>query len=257
MTNEERDLISPVHLPRGWCSPGTNPVRQLPAAGGSVPSSQRRPCRRSTQEADAVHRPAVPAGARRPATASRRLAVVTEAALAESQNRIKRLEWELEQTRNAAQQAMQQAGQQAGQQGTQQGAQQGTQQRSGGFFSNIFGGAAAPQQARSRVCRRAHGARAAWGGGYQPTIGAAAAAIRARLPARHVPAQRRLGLPGFRADHRRGRRWRHGRRQRADERLRAATIPAWRTESSFGGGLGGGMGGGAGAGGSPWRRLGG
>ena len=76
-------------------------------------------------------------------------AIVTEAALAEAQNRIQRLQWELEQTRNAAQQAMQQGG--------------GGQQK--GFFSSLFGGGG--QQQRPGYGQP--GGQATWGGGYQPT----------------------------------------------------------------------------------------
>nr|WP_321983540.1 DUF2076 domain-containing protein [uncultured Lichenicoccus sp.] len=54
-------------------------------------------------------------------------AIVQEAALAEAQNRIKRLEWELQQTQAQAQQAIQAAQQQGG-------------QRSGGLFGGLFGG---------------------------------------------------------------------------------------------------------------------
>jgi hypothetical protein len=50
---------------------------------------------------------------------------VQEHALAETQNRIKRLEWELKQARQAAQSSQ---------------AQQDQGQRSGGFFSSLFGG---------------------------------------------------------------------------------------------------------------------
>jgi hypothetical protein len=56
------------------------------------------------------------------------LAFVQEHALTEAQNRIQRLEWELQQARQAAQQAQQ------------SGAKPG-----GGFFSNLFGGGAAPR----------------------------------------------------------------------------------------------------------------
>ena len=56
-------------------------------------------------------------------------AIVQEAALAEAQNRIQRLQWELDQTRQAVQQSQQNGGQ------------------SRGFFSSLFGGGQAQQGA--------------------------------------------------------------------------------------------------------------
>jgi hypothetical protein len=68
------------------------------------------------------------------------LAFVQEHALAEAQNRIQRLEWELQQTQQALAEA-QQVAQQAAQQAQQAAAQRGG---GGGFLGGIFGGGARP-----------------------------------------------------------------------------------------------------------------
>src|ERR1700712_743165 len=134
MTNEERDLIArfiarvagaPQGAPQGGSFIG--------GASGSVPQSQPAlpPIDREADAFIAQQFQQYPEARYR----ITQTAVVTEAALAEAQNRIKRLEWELEQTRNAAQQAMQQQ-------------QQNPQQRRGGFLGGRLGGGAQPQQPR-------------------------------------------------------------------------------------------------------------
>ena len=130
------------------------------------------------------------------------LAFVQEHALAEAQNRIQRLEWELQQAQQAAQQAQEQ-----------QGAARG------GFFSGLFGGgsrlgaATAAGWRRDRPGTRVGRSRAM--PNYQQGA-ATAATICAELPAGHVPALR-LRVPGLGADHRGRRGRRSGCRQCADE----------------------------------------
>ena len=115
MTNEERDIISRFIARVGGAS------QQPPASGGgSVPATQPAlpPIDR---EADAFIGQAF---SQNPEARYRitQLAFVQEHALVEAQNRIQRLQWELQQAQQAAQQA-----QQSGQKG-------------GGFFSGLFGG---------------------------------------------------------------------------------------------------------------------
>ncbi len=143
MTNEERDLISRF-IARVGGAPQSGGFM-----GGSVPASQPNlpPIDRDADAFIGQQFQQYPEARYR----ITQTAVVTEAALAEAQNRIKRLEWELEQTRNAAQQAMQQP-----------------QQRSGGFLGGLFGGGnSQPQQRPGGM-----GGGNPWnqgGGGYQPT----------------------------------------------------------------------------------------
>jgi hypothetical protein len=115
MTNEEREII-------------TRFIERVSGAGrpaniGSVPGTAP-PLPPIDREADAL----IADLFNRYPEARYRLtqtAFVQEHALAEAQNRIKRLEWELEQARQAAQASQ---------------AQQDQGQRSGGFFSSLFGG---------------------------------------------------------------------------------------------------------------------
>lgn len=115
MTNEERDIITKFIARVGGAAPASG------FAGGSVPATQPAlpPVDRDadtfigqafTQYPEARYR-------------ITQLAFVQEHALVEAQNRIQRLEWELQQAQQAAQQA-QQAGQKSG----------------GGFFGGLFGG---------------------------------------------------------------------------------------------------------------------
>jgi hypothetical protein len=163
MTNEERDLIA-----RFIARVGGAPQSGGFLTGGSVPSSQPAlpPIDRDADAFIGQQFQQFPEARYR----ITQTAVVTEAALAEAQNRIKRLEWELEQTKAAAEQAVQQA-----QQAAQQGAAQASQQRSGGFFSTMFGGGQqqarpgyAPQQQGQPMMGQPMMGQPAWGG-YQPT----------------------------------------------------------------------------------------
>src|SRR3954454_6645892 len=126
MTNEERDLISQF-IAR--VSGAQTPAQ--PAFGGSVPATTTQALPPVDPEADRLIGDMFN---RYPAARYRmtQLAFVQEHALAEAQNRIQRLEWELQQARQQAQQAQQQ------------------QSSGGGFFSGLFGGgsrsAPPPQQ---------------------------------------------------------------------------------------------------------------
>jgi hypothetical protein len=134
MTNEERDLITKFIERVGGARPSGFAAG---AAGGAPPLPPVDP------EADALIAELL---ARNPEARYRltQTAFVQEQALAQAQNRIQRLEWEVQQARQAAQ------GQQPPQQqpGSPWGApaQQGEQQR--GFFGNLFGGGSRqpPQQ---------------------------------------------------------------------------------------------------------------
>ena len=122
MTNEERDIITQFIARVG----GAN--KPAGFAGGSVPATQPAlpPIDR---DADAFIGQAF---TQYPESRYRitQLAFVQEHALVEAQNRIQRLEWELQQAQQAAQQA-QQAGQKTG---------------GGGFFGGLFGGGRQQQQ---------------------------------------------------------------------------------------------------------------
>lgn len=147
MTNEERDLIT-----RFISRVGGAPQSGGSFLGGSVPSTQNKPALPPIDpEADQLIAQQFQQSpeARYRVT---QLAIVSEMALAETQNRIKRLEWELEQTRHAVQQAPQGAPQQKG------------------FFSNLFGGGGSAQQ-------QPQGRPGVWGqgqaggqGAYQPSM---------------------------------------------------------------------------------------
>jgi hypothetical protein len=126
MTNEERDIINQFIGRVGGAPAGG----QANAWGGSVPATQAQPALPPVDpEADAFIRQSFQRCPEAPYRITQ-LAFVQEHALAEAQNRIKRLEWELQQAAQQAQQAAQQAPQQA--------------QGGGGFFSGLFGGR--PQQ---------------------------------------------------------------------------------------------------------------
>nr|WP_294523590.1 DUF2076 family protein [uncultured Rhodopila sp.] len=127
MTNEERDIISQFIARVG------GGAQQSGFAAGSVPATQPAlpPVDR---DADALIGQAF---TQYPEARYRitQLAFVQEHALVEAQNRIKRLEWELQQAAQAVQQA-------------QAAARQGGPAPSGGggFFSGLFGGGARQQQ---------------------------------------------------------------------------------------------------------------
>jgi hypothetical protein len=129
MTNEERDIITQfIARVGGAQAPGQG------AFGGSVPATTAPPLPPVDPEADRL---IAEQFARYPEARYRltQLAFIQEHALAEAQNRIQRLEWELQQARQAAQQQAQ---------------QQPGGGSSGGFFSGLFGGgsrsAPPPQQ---------------------------------------------------------------------------------------------------------------
>jgi len=130
MTNEERDIIGQF-IARVSGAPGAPSV-----SGGSVPPTQPAlpPVDR---DADALIGQLLQ---KYPEARYRitQLAFVQEHALTEAQNRIQRLDWELQQSKQALQQA-----QQAG-----QGAPSGQGSGSGGgFFSGLFGGGNRQQSA--------------------------------------------------------------------------------------------------------------
>src|SRR3954453_10212471 len=118
MTNEERDIISQF-IARVGGAP-----QQSSFSGGSVPATQLA-LPPVDKDADAL---IAQQFAQYPEARYRitQLAFVQEHALVEAQNRIKRLEWEVQQAQQAAQQAQQ--------------AQQQRPQGGGGFFSGLFGG---------------------------------------------------------------------------------------------------------------------
>jgi uncharacterized protein len=128
MTNEERDIINQFIARVG----GGQPQAQ-PAFGGSVPATTTPALPPVDPEADRLIGDLLN---RYPDARYRitQLAFVQEHALAEAQNRIQRLEWEVQQARQQAQQAQQQQSTGSG----------------GGFFGGLFGGgsrsAPPPQQ---------------------------------------------------------------------------------------------------------------
>ena len=138
MTNEERDIISKFIARVGGA--GQNPS----FAGGSVPSSQPAlpPIDRDADAFISQTFNQYPEARYR----ITQLAFVQEHALVEAQNRIQRLEWEVQQAQQAMQQAQQSGGRPAG----------------GGFLSGLFGGGNRAQSAPPQGDPR-------WGGqqGYQ------------------------------------------------------------------------------------------
>jgi hypothetical protein len=118
MTNEERDIISQF-IARVGGAP-----QQSSFSGGSVPATQPA-LPPVDKDADAL---IAQQFAQYPEARYRitQLAFVQEHALVEAQNRIKRLEWEVQQAQQAAQQAQQQASSRGS--------------SGGGFFSGLFGG---------------------------------------------------------------------------------------------------------------------
>ena len=123
MTNEERDIITQFIGRVG----GVQTTAQ-PPFGGSVPATTTPALPPVDPEADRL---ITDLFTRYPEARYRitQLAFVQEHALAEAQNRMQRLEWELQQAQQAAQQAQQQP----------RGAGSG-----GGFLSGLFGGGARP-----------------------------------------------------------------------------------------------------------------
>ncbi|MDB5398078.1 MAG: hypothetical protein JWQ55_96 [Rhodopila sp.] len=145
MTNEERDIIGQFIARVG----GANQPSGF--AGGSVPATTQPALPPVDREADAFIGQLF---TKYPEARYRitQLAFVQEHALVEAQNRIQRLEWELQQAQQACQQA-QQAGQKAG---------------GGGFFSGLFGGGSRPQGAPPQGDPRWGGQGAPGGQPQQP-----------------------------------------------------------------------------------------
>lgn len=133
MTNEERDIISQFVARVSGVQP---PAQPSGAQGGSVPATQAQPLPPVDPEADQHIRGLFQRLPEAPYRLTQ-LAFVQEHALTEAQNRIQRLEWELQQAQQAAQAAQQQAQQPAS-----------APAAGGGFFGGLFGGRsqAAPQQ---------------------------------------------------------------------------------------------------------------
>ena len=125
MTNEERDIITQFIARVGGAQAAQ------PSFSGSVPATTTPALPPVDQEAD---RFIADLFTRYPEARYRitQLAFVQEHALAEAQNRLQRMDWELQQARQQAQQAQQAPQQQ------QAGA------AGGGFFSGLFGGGARP-----------------------------------------------------------------------------------------------------------------
>ncbi len=124
MTNEERDIITQFIARVGGA-----PIPGQPSFGGSVPATTPPAALPPVdREADGL---IAQQFQRYPEARYRitQLAFVQEHALMEAQNRIQRLEWELQQAQQQAAQA-QQAAQEAQQQ----------QRGGGGFFGGLFGG---------------------------------------------------------------------------------------------------------------------
>ena len=120
MTNEERDIISQFIARVGGAqaqpssfSAGSVPATQQPALPPVDPEADRYITSLFDKYPEARYR-------------ITQLAFVQEHALTEAQNRIKRLEWELQQAQQAFQQAQAQPGARSG--------------SGGGFFSGLFGG---------------------------------------------------------------------------------------------------------------------
>lgn len=138
MTNEERDIIGQfIARVGGAAQPSGFASGSVPATQPALPPIDR--------DADAFIGQAF---TQYPEARYRitQLAFVQEHALAEAQNRIQRLEWELQQAQQAAQQTQQSAAKPAG----------------GGFFGSLFGSAARPQQAPPQ------GGDPRWGGQAAP-----------------------------------------------------------------------------------------
>lgn len=143
MTNEERDLIAKFIARVG----GVPQQQQGGFLGGSVPATQPQlpPVDREADQFIAQQFQQYPEARYR----ITQTALVQEAALAEAQNRIRRLEWEVEQARQAMQQQAQQMQQQP--------------QQSRGFLGGLFGGGSSQPQQRQGFGPGGYPA------GFQPT----------------------------------------------------------------------------------------
>lgn len=122
MTNEERDIITQFIARTSGAQTPTQP-----AFGGSVPATTTQALPPVDPEADRL---IADQFSRYPAARYRmtQLAFVQEHALAEAQNRMQQLEWQLQQAQQQAQQQRSSGG-------------------GGGFFSGLFGGGSRPAAA--------------------------------------------------------------------------------------------------------------
>ena len=146
MTNEERDIIA-----RYIARVGGAPAQQG-FTGGSVPATTT-PLPPVDQEADAF----IADQFQRYPEARYRMtqtAFAQEAALAEAQNRIQRLQWELQQARQQAAQA----------------AQAAQQPRGGGFFGGLFGGGQRAQAPGYQQAPQYQPPPPQYGQGYPPAM---------------------------------------------------------------------------------------
>ncbi|MCB4824034.1 DUF2076 domain-containing protein [Roseicella aerolata] len=124
MNDEERRIITQYVERVAGAAPAQAPASPWGGMGGSVPATQARPNLPPVdREADAL---IADLFARHPEARYRitQTAFVQEAALVEAQNRIRQLEWEVENARTQAEAA---------------------QQSKGGLFGGMFGGGARPQ----------------------------------------------------------------------------------------------------------------
>jgi len=154
MTNEERDLIARFVARVGGAAQTGG---FLPGSSGSVPQSAQ-PLPPIDREADAFIAQQLQ---QYPEARYRitQMAIVQEAALAEMNNRVQRLQWELEQARHAIQSQPQQSAQQRG------------------FFSSLFGGSGSSQSQGHPQGQPQPQRSGPWGGGgggyggaqFQPT----------------------------------------------------------------------------------------
>lgn len=144
MTNEERDLISRFVARIAGAPQGGS------FTGGSVPQSAQAlpPVDRDADAFIAQQFQQYPEARYR----MTQTALVQEGALAETQNQVRRLQWELEQTRHAMQNQPQQSPQQKG------------------FFSSLFGGGSTqqPQRGQQGYGQPGYGQQG-YGQAFQPT----------------------------------------------------------------------------------------
>lgn len=143
MNQEERDLIARFVA---RVSGQTQPAPSGGAWGASVPATTAPALPPIDPEADAFIKESFQRFPEAPYRITQ-TAVVQEAALAEAQNRIRRLEWELQQARAQASQP---------------------QQRSGGLFGGLFGGGNRPQQPPPNYGPQGYPQQQGYAQGYPP-----------------------------------------------------------------------------------------
>ncbi len=141
MTQEERDLIARFVARVGGSPQSGGFIGASGGSGGSVPQAQAQlpPIDREADNFIAEQMQKYPEARYR----ITQMAVVQEAALTEMNNRLQRMQWELEQARQQQQQAPQQA-------------------KSGGLFGGLFGGSSQQPQQRPQQ----GGPWGSAGGGY-------------------------------------------------------------------------------------------